>query len=52
MAFASGRTHLDADSPRLKRPDILRDCAAHASCQRLPLLYGDTFGTTSTKWEE
>ena len=52
MAYASGRTCLDADSHLMERPDFLRDFADAATRAQLSPLNGGTQGKTSTAWAE
>lgn len=52
MAYASGRTFLDADSHIMERPDFLRDHAEARIRDRLAPLNGGNQGKTSTAWAE
>ena len=52
MAYATGRTYLDADSHLMERPDFLRDFADAGLRARLAPLNGGSQGKTSTAWAE
>ena len=52
MAYASGRTYLDADSHIMERPDFIRDFVEEKYLDSLPPLYGGNQGKTSTAWAE
>jgi predicted TIM-barrel fold metal-dependent hydrolase len=52
MAYASGRTYLDADSHIMERPEFIRDWADADIKNRLLPIGGDNQGKTSAKWDE
>ncbi|NRA02800.1 MAG: amidohydrolase family protein [Myxococcales bacterium] len=52
MAYATGRTYLDADSHLMERPDFIREFADAKLREQLPPLNGGNQGKTSAAWAE